>query len=104
MNIKRILVILLIVLSVNAFAQKNSLTQKADAAFNSQQYLTAVELYDKAYSKVKANRQEKNRILFQKAECYRLLDDKERAIKTFSTLEQEIQRQEERNNEEIQGE
>ncbi|MCQ2327353.1 MAG: OmpA family protein [Bacteroidales bacterium] len=87
MNIKRfVLLLTTIILSVNAFAQKQSLTEKADEAFNSKQYLIAVDLYDKAYSKVKANRQEKDRILFQKAECYRYLDDKERAIKTYQRL------------------
>ncbi|MBQ9255156.1 MAG: OmpA family protein [Bacteroidales bacterium] len=87
MNIKRFVLLLSIVtLSVSAFAQKQSLTEKADEAFNSKQYLIAVDLYDKAYSKVKANRQERDRILFQKAECYRFLDDKERAIKTYQRL------------------
>ncbi len=86
MNIKRVIFILLVAVSFNVFAQSNSLTKKADEAFNSGQYITAVELYDKAYSKVKNNRQEKNRILWQKSECYRLLDDKERAIKTYQRL------------------
>ena len=87
MNIKRfILLLTTAIISVSAFAQKQSLTEKADEAFNSKQYLIAVDLYDKAYSKVKANRQEKDRILFQKAECYRYLDDKERAIKTYQRL------------------
>ena len=73
-------------MAVSAFAQKDSYTKKADEAFNNKQYITAVELYDKAYSKVKANRQEKNRILFQKTECYRYLDDKERSIKGYQRL------------------
>ena len=78
--------IVLMVSAFTVFAQTNSLTKKADEAFNSQQYITAVSLYDKAYSKVKANRQEKNRILWQKSECYRYLDDKERAVKTYNRL------------------
>ncbi|MBQ7985203.1 MAG: OmpA family protein [Bacteroidales bacterium] len=86
MNIKKIIFILLVAFSFNAFAQQNSLTKKADEAFNNQQYTYAIELYDKAYSKIKANRQEKNRILWQKAECYRYLEDKERAIKTYQRL------------------
>ena len=86
MNIKRFVIIILVAFAFNAVSQTNSLTKKADEAFNSAQYITAVELYDKAYSKVKNNRQEKNRILWQKSECYRLLDDKERAIKTYQRL------------------
>lgn len=83
---KKIIFAVLVAMSFNIFAQSNSLTKKADEAFNSQQYITALELYDKAYSKVKKNRQEKNRILWQKSECYRYLDDKERAIKTYQRL------------------
>lgn len=87
MNIKKIILFLVTMsVTVSLFAQKQSLTQKADEAFNSKQYLIAVDLYDKAYSKIKANRQEKDRILFQKAECYRYLDDKEKAIKTYQRL------------------
>lgn len=87
MSIKKLILFLITVVAFTGlFAQKQSLTQKADEAFNSKQYLIAVDLYDKAYSKVKANRQEKDRILFQKAECYRFLDDKEKAIKTYQRL------------------
>ncbi|MCH3924730.1 MAG: OmpA family protein [Bacteroidales bacterium] len=86
MNIKRIVFLLLISLSFGCFAQKQSLTEKADDAFNAKQYVIAVDLYSKSYSKVKANRQEKDRILFQQSECYRYLDDKERAIKTYKRL------------------
>ncbi|MBR1626203.1 MAG: OmpA family protein [Bacteroidales bacterium] len=86
MNIRKVIFIVLTAMSFGVFAQTNSLTKKADEAFNAQQYIAAVELYDKAYSKVKNNRQEKNRILWQKSECYRFLDDKERAIKTYQRL------------------
>ena len=87
MKIKKFLIFFaMLIVAVGLFAQKQSLTQKADEAFNSKQYLIAVELYDKAYSKVKSNRQEKDRILFQKAECYRYLDEKEKAIKTYQRL------------------
>lgn len=86
MNIKRIVFLLMVTMTLSVMAQKNSYTKKADEAFNNKQYVTAVDLYDKAYSKVKSNRQEKNRILFQKTECYRYLDDKERAIKGYQRL------------------
>ncbi|MGP1515559.1 MAG: OmpA family protein [Bacteroidales bacterium] len=86
MSTKKVILVMLITMSFSSIAQTNSLTKKADEAFNSQQYITAAELYDKAYSKIKNNRQEKNRILWQKSECYRFLDDKERAIKTYQRL------------------
>jgi peptidoglycan-associated lipoprotein len=86
MNIKRIVFFLVIGLSFSCFAQKQSLTEKADEAFTNKQYTIAVDLYAKAYAKVKANRQEKDRILFQQAECYRYMDNKEKAIKTYQRL------------------
>ncbi|MDR1726139.1 MAG: OmpA family protein [Bacteroidales bacterium] len=87
MKLKNVFVFLIAVLiSISAFSQKRSLTEQADDAFISQQYINAVELYKKAYSKVKANRQEKDRILWQTAECYRLIDDKREAIKTYKRL------------------
>lgn len=77
---------LLIAVSASVFAQKRSLTELADEAFEAKQYITAVDLYKKAYTKVKANRQEKNRIMFQQAECYRLMDDKKQAVKMYQRL------------------
>ncbi|MDR1847182.1 MAG: OmpA family protein [Bacteroidales bacterium] len=87
MNVKNVFVFLIAgLVAFNVSAQKRSLTEQADDAFVSQQYTKAVELYKKAYSKVKANRQEKDRILWQTAECYRLMDDKEQGIKTYKRL------------------
>ncbi|MDR1006131.1 MAG: OmpA family protein [Bacteroidales bacterium] len=87
MNLKNVFVFLIAgLLASGVYAQKRSLTEQADDAYISQQYVKAVELYKKAYSKVKANRQEKDRILFQTAECYRLIDNKTEAIKTYKRL------------------
>ncbi|MDR0790799.1 MAG: OmpA family protein [Bacteroidales bacterium] len=87
MNAKNVFVFLIAgLIGFSALAQKRSLTEQADEAYVSQQYIKAVELYKKAYAKVKANRQEKDRILFQTAECYRLIDDKVQAIKTYQRL------------------
>ena len=87
MRIKNFFVFLLISLSgIGVFAQKQSLTEKADEAFNAQQYTIAVDFYKDAYADVNLNRQERDRILFQQAECYRYMDDKEQAIKTYQRL------------------
>lgn len=87
MRIKSFFVFLLIsISSLGAFAQKQSLTEKADEAFFAQQYTIAVDLYKNAYADISLNRQERDRILFQQAECYRYMDDKDQAIKTYQRL------------------
>lgn len=86
MRLRHLIVFLLVGLSLSGYAQRRSLTELADEAFESKQYTTAVDLYKKAYTKVKGNRQEKNRIMFQQAECYRFMDDKKQAIKTYQRL------------------
>jgi len=63
-----------ILFSFTGIAQ-NRLTQNADDAFKNQRYTIAIAKYKKAYSKVKKNKAEKNRIWFQIAECYRLTND-----------------------------
>ena len=86
MKLKGLIFLLLVAVGSSVFAQKRSLTELADEAFEAKQYVTAIDLYKKAYTKVKANRQEKNRIMFRQAECYRLMDDKKQAIKTYQRL------------------
>ncbi|NCC19172.1 MAG: hypothetical protein EOM29_09565, partial [Bacteroidia bacterium] len=87
MKFKNVFIVLtLICLSFGAFAQKQSLTEKADEAFFAKQYTIAADLYKEAYADVKLNRQERDRILFQQAECYRYMDDKVQAIKTYQRL------------------
>lgn len=54
-----------------AAAQKRQI-QKADTAFTYHSYYKALALYQKAFSKLKkADKAEKDRLLFQIAECYR---------------------------------
>ena len=72
--------------SPSIFAQKASVAQKADEAFEQKQYLQALSLYDNAYDKVKSNRLEKNRIQFQMAECYRFMANYPKAIATYKRL------------------
>lgn len=80
-------VLMLLIVSNTAIAQRRNYSQEADAAYNKYQYNVAAELYKKAYNKVKKNRVERNRILFRIAECYRLSGDNENALKQYQRLE-----------------
>src|SRR5574344_14639 len=87
MNKRHIFTFILISLcSITTFAQKQSKTEKADESFFAKQYTIAVDLYKKAYADVKLNRQERDRILFQESECYRLMDNKTQAMKVYERL------------------
>jgi len=59
------------------FAQSRRVVA-ADGAFNSFQYNLAASRYKKAYSKTK-NKPEKERLLFQMAECYRKMNNTRKA-------------------------
>ncbi len=61
-------------ISLTVTAQRNY-TQEADDAFKLEQYNLSIDKYKKAYTKVKQNRAEKNRILFQIAEAYRMMNN-----------------------------
>lgn len=79
-----ILFTFILLLNVSLLAQRNS-TEAADTDFEDFKYSEAVDKYKKAYSKVK-NRDEKNRIRFQMAECYRLMNETKRAEPTYKSL------------------
>ena len=66
-------------------AQRNP-AKSADEAFSKQQYSLAIDKYKKAYSKVKKNKEEKNRITAQLAECYRLTGNYKRASASYKRL------------------
>lgn len=68
-----VIVVFLLAFTVNVAAQKNFI-KDADRAYEGEQYFNAVELYKKGMSKIK-NKQEKARITFQIAECYRKMND-----------------------------
>ncbi|MBN1339599.1 MAG: OmpA family protein [Bacteroidales bacterium] len=73
------------IITSSLFAQK-SLTESADITFEEQKYSIAVDKYKKAYSKIKKNPNEKNRIRFQIAECYRLMNEPKRAETYYKGL------------------
>ena len=82
--------LLLLIISVAtasaAFAQSKSVAQKADDLFDQKQYIAAIDKYEEAYDKVKSNKVEKNRILFQMAECYRLINNFPKAEHLYRQL------------------
>ncbi|MFH1295729.1 MAG: OmpA family protein [Bacteroidota bacterium] len=65
---------------------QNKHSKAADDAFADQQYALALEKYQKAYSKVKRNREERDRISFQMAECYRMMNNTKRAEVAYKRL------------------
>ncbi|MCL2027312.1 MAG: OmpA family protein [Bacteroidales bacterium] len=67
-----------------SFAQKR--LEKADKAFELQQYNYAVTLYQRAFSRAGKNEQLKNQIIFQIAESYRLSGQHRRAIPQYRRL------------------
>jgi len=68
-----------------AFSQKNP-AKSADEAFAKQQYTEAIDRYKKAYTKVKKDKEEKNRITAQLAICYRLTGNYKRAEISYKRL------------------
>jgi peptidoglycan-associated lipoprotein len=67
--------------------QKRNYTQEADQAFEDKMFNLAIEKYQKAYSKVKRNKVEKNRILYQIAECYRVTNNWKKAEQQYKRLD-----------------
>jgi len=69
----------LLLSATSAIAQKHSLSD-ADKAFQNAKYFGAIDLYKKAYMDIgdkydKASKVTKATILFQIAECYRMIND-----------------------------
>lgn len=73
-GVKHFLAVLaLVFISMNVIAQKNY-AKDAEKAYDNKQYYTAIELYKSWYGKEK-NKEKKAKILFQTAECYRMIGD-----------------------------
>jgi len=77
--------LLLVAFPLAMSAQRNP-AKSADEAFAKQQYSLAIDKYKKAYTKVKKNKEEKNRITAQLAECYRLTGNFKRAEMSYKRL------------------
>ncbi len=82
--VKYMLVFSALIISSALFAQRNN-AEAADTDFEDQKYSVAIDKYKKAYSKEK-NRDEKNRIRFQMAECYRMMNNSKRAEIYYKSL------------------
>nr|MBA3707065.1 hypothetical protein [Bacteroidota bacterium] len=69
--------VVILIFSTGAMAQKNFI-KDADKAFTNREFFNAIELYKKAYTKA-TKKEEKARIIFQTAECYRYIGDAKQA-------------------------
>lgn len=84
---KFILFSLIVAVCITSTAQaQRNFTEEADDAYNLKQYNVAIELYQKAYSKIKKNKAERARIIFQIAECYRLTNNQKRAESQYKRV------------------
>ncbi len=70
----------------SAVVAQNKYTKAADDAFADQMYNMALSRYQKAYSKVKNNKGEKDRISFRMAECYRMMNNTKKAMVAYKRL------------------
>ena len=88
---KKGLLLLTIALSITlgASAQSKSIAEKGDNLFDQNRFIEALDQYTKAYEKIKDNKAEKNRIYFQMAECYRLMNDYPHAERIYKRLANE---------------
>lgn len=81
-----ILIILFSGIQTDAFGQRRNPAKGADESFERKQYTIAAERYKKAYKKVKKNSDERNRISFRMAECYRLTGLYKRSEATYKRV------------------
>jgi len=84
-KVRGIFLLLLFFISSLIFAQ-NKYSKSADEAFTDQQFLTALTRYQKAYSKIKNNKVERDRISFRMAECYRMMNNMKKAEIAYKRL------------------
>lgn len=80
-----VILILVFLLSSVTFAQ-NKYTRSADDAFVDQMYMLALTRYQKAYSKIKSNKTEKDKVSFRIAECYRMMNNTKKAEVAYKRL------------------
>lgn len=85
-------IIIIVIVFVNLFSytatakKPNRYVKIADKAFENYKYSIAAEKYNKALKKIKGDKDEKNRIYFRMAECYRLTNNYSRALNQFKRL------------------
>ncbi len=86
LSLSKLLVLIFVLVPILMFGQRRNPAKSADEAFARQQYTVAIEKYKKAYKKVKKNKEEKNRISYQMAECYRFTENYKRAEMAYKRL------------------
>lgn len=87
-NINRIVILVMLAFFVceGASGQKRTFIRTADEAFEDERFSVAVEKYQKAYTKLKKNPTERDRISFRMAECYRKMGEMKRADVQYKRL------------------
>ncbi len=65
---------------------KNKYAASADKDFENHKYIIAAEKYGKALKKIKKDVEERNRINYQLAECYRLTNNYRRAMNQYKRM------------------
>lgn len=79
------LIFFILMIPVIGMTQRNP-AKGGDEAFARQKYAEAIDRYKKAYTKVKNNKEEKNRITAQLAVCYRVTGNYRRAEASYKRL------------------
>ncbi len=80
------LLILVFLAASTASHAQNKYSKAADAAYADQMFLLALQKYQKAYSKVKSNKAERDRISLRIAECYRMMNNTKKAESSYKRL------------------
>ncbi|MDP1620815.1 MAG: OmpA family protein [Bacteroidales bacterium] len=80
-----LLILIFLASAQGSFAQ-NKFSKAADAAYADQMFLLALQKYQKAYSKIKRNKAERDRISLRIAECYRMMNNTKRAESSYKRL------------------
>jgi peptidoglycan-associated lipoprotein len=86
LNILTLILFVLLATNHAAGQKQRSFIRSADDAFADERYSVAIEKYQKAYTKVKKNPAERDRITFQLAECYRKTEELKRAEIQYKRL------------------
>lgn len=81
-----LLLVLLLFIHWQPVTAQNKFSRAADAAYADQMFLTALQKYQKAYSKIKNNKAERDRISLRIAECYRMMNNTKKAEVSYKRL------------------
>ena len=80
------LLILFFTASAPGLYAQNKLSKAADAAYADQMFLLALQKYQKAYSKIKNNKSERDRVSLRIAECYKMMNNTKKAESSYKRL------------------